>query len=195
MSFALILRKTLIISILSMALGLGCAGFAFADDEALVIESADGKQCNVGEEEVKKLIELFAPDGKKVPFGRSQDDMSRILEKRETLRVVSSYKTNEIAKEVITAALLFDIKRIGDWLNSRDSKNVIYLNYKVNRNIGHGLYRGAQDPIEMNTVLIVVRKDVRKCTFSVVSSYPCKGKDKPNSAVDLAEPQKIEDKH
>jgi hypothetical protein len=104
---------------------------------------------------------------------KSDDDLRRRLE-REAISAASTYSDRDTAERVVFETLRRSQGRIEAWTARRGGRPNLALRYRGSRDrpIGRMLARGARTSVPSTDAVVVLRWDMRRDDFYVLTSYP-----------------------
>lgn len=149
--------------------------------EEITITSMDQQpRCHLNESEIKKMATQFSiiqhdklnPRTHTVSRHIAKDDdylLDRLLHSSNSANSATTYRNHNVADHLIAKVLHQDAKRIADWLNNNDTKNILSLDYQASANIGTGIKRD-KNKFETKYFRIVMKK--KDCSLNIITSYP-----------------------
>ena len=110
--------------------------------------------------------------------GKTNRELSDRLRKEPDIAAASTYFDLQTAETVVGAALAKEQKRVAAWSAQRGPRPNLALRYTSENNkiIGRSWVRGRIAPNGCTQAVIVLRWDVQRGAFCVLTSYPEVGK-------------------
>jgi hypothetical protein len=106
--------------------------------------------------------------------GRSNRQLAERLRQQPDISAASTYPDRETAELVVGAALAHERRRIATWSARRGPRPNLALRYQSpeQRPIGRSWERGKVAPSACYHAVVVLRWDVGRSAFCVLTSYP-----------------------
>jgi hypothetical protein len=107
-------------------------------------------------------------------------DLSSIaqhVEYRKSFYINGSYYNAEVASHVIRNSIIINQDRICKWMKFKDASRFLRLEYNTSHSIGRYLKlvksnQTLEAPILSSKVMVLLRKNRSKCSFTIVQSHP-----------------------
>ena len=104
--------------------------------------------------------------------GKTDDELRERLRREPDISSASTYTDRATAEAVVGAALLSPPRSFAAWRNRAGSRPNFVLHFDAHRVIGRSVGRRRPDAVPCENALIVLRWDVRRERFFVLTSYP-----------------------
>ena len=104
--------------------------------------------------------------------GKTDDELRARLRREPDISSASTYTDRATAEAVVGAALSSPPRSFETWRNRIGSRPNFVLHFAAHRVIGRSMGRHRSDAVPCENALIVMRWDVRRERFFVLTSYP-----------------------
>ncbi len=108
--------------------------------------------------------------------GRNDDDLRARLEREPQISSASTYTDRATAERVVGAALEKGSRAFTAWRERSGRRPNFALRYRADGVIGRSIMRGHTASVPCDRAVVVLRWDVRRDRYYVLTSYPEEGR-------------------